>query len=227
MGASPTSDEACDALRDFYEDEVMRALREIPVENLSHNKSGIRVNTLKDSGYTNMQQIYRLNYQGLLAINGIGPKNAGNILTEVSYMAREVRAKIAAKPSFAKTQAGKRAVRDYCRYKWAVKIHTSIEGILAAEEELLDDYCYAAAPASNIFRWAFTLSRKKKQAALQAAAALQKRITNTTQELVHAAEILCAHCSEISFEDAWTDYIKSPDEYNYWLIKGRVKRYSQ
>ena len=218
----PTSDEARDALQDFYEDEVMRALREIPVESLSHSKSGIRVNTLKDSGYTNMRQIYRLDYHGLLAINGIGPKNAENIFAEASHMAREVRAKIAAKPSFAKTPAGKKAVRDYCRYKWAIKIHASIEGVLAAEEKLLGDYCYVAAPASGVLRWAFTLSRKKKEAALQAAAVLQKRIINITQELVHTAEILYAHCSEISFEDAWTDYTESPDEYHDWLIKNRT-----
>lgn len=219
----PTSDEARDALQDFYEDEVMRALREIPVESLSHSKSGIRVNTLKDSGYTNMRQIYRLDYHGLLAINGIGPKNAENIFAEASHMAREVRAKIAAKPSFAKTPAGKKAVRDYCRYKWVIKIHASIEGILAAEEKLLGDYCYVAAPASGVLHWAFTLSRKKKEAALQAAAALQKRITNITQELVHTAEILYAHCSEISFEDAWTDYTESPDEYHAWLTKNRTQ----
>ena len=223
VSTSPTSDEARNALRDFYEDEVMRALREIPVESLSHRKSGIRVNALKDSGYTNMRQIYRLNYNGLLAINGIGPKNAENIFAEASHMAREVRTKIAAKPCFAKTPAGKKAVRDYCRYKWAIKIHTSIEGILAAEEKLLDDYCYVAAPASGVLHWAFTLSRKKKEAALQAAAALQKRITNITQELVHTAEILYAHCSEISFEDAWTDYTESPDEYHDWLIKNRTQ----
>ena len=223
VSTSPTSDEARNALRDFYEDEVMRALREIPVESLSHRKSGIRVNALKDSGYTNMRQIYRLNYNGLLAINGIGPKNAENIFAEASHMAREVRTKIAAKPCFAKTPAGKKAVRDYCRYKWAIKIHTSIEGILAAEEKLLDDYCYVAAPASDILRWTFTLSRKKKEAALQAATALQKRITNTTRELVHTAEILYAHCSEISFEEAWTDYTKVPDEYNAWLTKNRTQ----
>lgn len=223
VSTSPTYDEARNALRDFYEDEVMRALREIPVESLSHRKSGIRVNALKDSGYTNMRQIYRLNYNGLLAINGIGPKNAENIFAEASHMAREVRTKIAAKPCFAKTPAGKKAVRDYCRYKWAIKIHTSIEGILAAEEKLLDDYCYVAAPASDILRWTFTLSRKKKEAALQAATALQKRITNTTRELVHTAEILYAHCSEISFEEAWTDYTKVPDEYNAWLTKNRTQ----
>lgn len=223
VSTSPTSDEARNALRDFYEDEVMRALCEIPVESLSHRKSGIRVNALKDSGYTNMRQIYRLNYNGLLAINGIGPKNAENIFAEASHMAREVRTKIAAKPCFAKTPAGKKAVRDYCRYKWAIKIHTSIEGILAAEEKLLDDYCYVAAPASDILRWTFTLSRKKKEAALQAATALQKRITNTTRELVHTAEILYAHCSEISFEEAWTDYTKVPDEYNAWLTKSRTQ----
>lgn len=79
-----------------------------------------------------------------------------------------------------------------------------------------------AAPASGVLRWAFTLSRKKKEAALQAAAALQKRITNITQELVHTEEILYAHCSEISFEDAWTDYTEPPDEYHDWLIKNRT-----
>lgn len=223
---SPIPNVAYNALRDYCEEEIMRTLCEIPVESLSRSKSGIRTNILKGSGYTNMWQIYKLNYGGLIAINGIGPKNAENIFAETSRMAREVRAKIAAKPSFAATPAGKKAVEYYCRYKWTVKVHTSIKDILAAEEKLFNDYCCVAAPASSVLRWIFTLSRKKKKAALQAAAALQNRIASTTQELVHAAKTLYAHCLKISFEEAWADYIKSPDKYNAWLTL-YIKGYSQ
>ena len=102
------------------------------------------------------------------------------------------------------------------------RVYTAIGNILTTEESLLKEYCSMAAPVSGTLRWAFTFSRKKKDSALQAAAALQKRITNITQELVHTAEILYAHCSAISFEDAWTDYTESPDEYNDWLIKNRT-----
>ena len=54
---------------------------------------------------------------------------------------------------------------------------------------------------------------------LRTAAALQDRIANITQELVNVVNDLYVRCLEISSEDAWADYMKSPEEYNAWLIK--------
>lgn len=158
----------------------------------------------------------------LLAINGIGPQNAKRILAESSRIAKEVRATIAAKPNFTQNATGKKVIQEYCRYKWTAKVHASIEDILASEEKLIDEYCSMVTPASGALRWAFTFSRKKKDSALQAAAVLQKRIKSTTEELANAAENLYAHCSKISFEDAWRDYMKSTDEYNSWITKNSI-----
>lgn len=218
----PTSADAYAALREFYKDEVMRMLHEIPVESLSRNKGGIRVALLRDSGYKSMKQIYELDYYELLAINGIGPQNAKRILAESSRIAKEVRATIAAKPNFTQNATGKKVIQEYCRYKWTAKVRASIEDILASEEKLIDEYCSMVTPASGALRWAFTFSRKKKDSALQAAAVLQKRIKSTTEELANAAENLYAHCSKISFEDAWRDYMKSADEYNSWITKNSI-----
>ena len=218
----PTSTDAYAALREFYKDEVMRMLHEIPVESLSRNKGGIRVALLRDSGYKSMKQIYELDYFELHAINGIGPQNAKRILAESSRIAKEVRATIVAKPNFTQNATGKKVIQEYCRYKWTAKVHASIEDILASEEKLIDEYCSMVTPASGALRWTFTFSRKKKDSALQAAAVLQKRVKSTTEELVNAAENLYAHCSEISFEDAWRDYMKSTDEYNRWITKNSI-----
>lgn len=219
VSMQPSSGKAHVALTDFCESEVMRILCEIPIEKLSESKSGIRINALKESGYTSIWQICRFSYHQLLAINGIGPKSAENILAEVSRIRNAAYTAIISKPDFAKTASGRKAIREYCRFKWTTRVYTAIGDILAAEESLLEEYCSMAVPVSSILRWIFTFSHKKKNSALQAAAALQKRIANTTQELVHTAEILYAQCSEISITDAWTDYTKSPDEYNAWLIK--------
>lgn len=108
----PTSADAYAALREFYKDEVMRMLHEIPVESLSRNKGGIRVALLRDSGYKSMKQIYELDYYELLAINGIGPQNAKRILAESSRIAKEVRATIAAKPNFTQNATGKKLFRS-------------------------------------------------------------------------------------------------------------------
>ncbi len=219
LSMQPSSDKAQVALTDFCEDEIMRMLYKTPIEKLSQSKSGIRINALKESGYTNIGKICGLDYHRLLAIKGIGSKSAENILTEVSRIRKAARATIISKSYFAKTSSGEKAVREYCRFKWMVKIYTAISGILSMEESLLKEYCSMAAPVSSALRWAFTLSRKKKSLSLKAAAALQMRIVNTTQELVHNAEVLYARCSEISFESAWADYTKSPEEYNSWFIK--------
>ena len=212
-------DKAQAALRDYYEEEIMRTFREIPVDVLSRSKSGIRVNALKDSGYANMWQIYRLGYHKLLAVNGIGPKNAASILAEVGCMMKTVQARIVSKPCFAKTPVGEKAIKEYCRYKWAIKVQTTIGSTLVAEEKLLNEYCSTVALANGTLRWIFTFSRKKKMLTLRTAAALQDRIANITQELVNVVNDLYVRCLEISSEDAWADYMKSPEEYNAWLIK--------
>ena len=145
-----------------------------------------------------------------------------NKKTVYASIAKEVRATIAAKPNFTQNATGKKVIQEYCRYKWTAKVHASIEDILASEEKLIDEYCSMVTPASGALRWAFTFSRKKKDSALQAASVLQKRIKSTTEELANAAENLYAHCSKISFEDAWRDYMKSTDEYNSWITKNSI-----
>ncbi len=219
LDISPTSYSAHIALRDFYEDEIMRALSKIPVEILYEKRVGIRVGVLKDSGLTNMQQIHKLGEQGLLMVYGIGPKNARKIFTETNCMVKEVRNKIAARSRIIKTPAGEKAVREYCQYKWKKKICAEIKNILASEEKLLDEYCSASSASSGVLHWFFTFSRRKKDFALRAAAMLQERITNKTQNLVSVAEKLHTRCEKISLEDAWIDYMNSPAEYNAWLIK--------
>ena len=219
LGITPATYSARIALRDFYDDEIMRALSKIPVEILYDKKIGIRVGVLKDSGLTNMQQIHKLGEQGLLAIYGIGPKNARKIFTETNCMVKEIRNKIAARSRIIKTPAGEKAVREYCRYKCKKKICAGVKNILTSEEKLLDEYCSASSASSGVLHWFFTFSRRKKDFALQAAAMLQERITNNTQNLVSVAEKLHTCCEKISLEDAWIDYMNSPTEYNAWLIK--------
>lgn len=210
-------DKALSSLKAFCEFEVMFRLTEMPVDQLSRRKSGIRVNALKSSGYTNMWEICELNYQRLLSINGIGPKNAESILVEANRIKGAVRTAMIATPHFVKTQTGEKAVLEYCRYRWATTIQDSIGDILAAEEKLLKDYRSTAAPVRNVLHWIFTFSHEKKDQAFLAAAALRERTVNVTQELVNRADDLYMRCSKISSEDAWFDYMEVPEKYETWL----------
>lgn len=218
----PSPEKARAALKEFIADEVMKMLLETPIEYLAEIKIGIRVSALKDAGYENMCEICGLDYNQLLSIYGIGPKSAQSILFAVSYLKNGFRDIVTSDPHFTETTCGKKAVREYCSYKWSTKAYNSIFDILAAEKNIFEKYCSVAAPAEYALRWVFTFSRKRKNAALQATAEMQKQMESTANELVHITETLYARCLGISFEDAWADYTALPDEYKDWFSKNNT-----
>ena len=61
------------------EREALKILEGVPVDELNREKDGIRVKTLRDSGYLTMADIYRATPQQLNSVNGISAEGAEKI----------------------------------------------------------------------------------------------------------------------------------------------------
>lgn len=75
----------------LLEEQLLAALREIPVEELNREKRGIRVKTLRDQGYATMADLYRADSRTLEGINGISDTGAVEIKTFAAHLAGQLR----------------------------------------------------------------------------------------------------------------------------------------
>lgn len=69
---------------------VLASLKTIPVDELNHNKRGIRVKTLKDAGFETVADVYSSTIDELESVNGISYYSADDIKKSASAIAREV-----------------------------------------------------------------------------------------------------------------------------------------
>ena len=83
------------AINEAIKPEWARVLHGIPVDEINSDKSGIRVNVLKEAGYTDVYSIYAASQQNLASVNGIGEvmslrakENATKIATDVWTISR-------------------------------------------------------------------------------------------------------------------------------------------
>lgn len=213
----PSFKNAVEAAKAYRKSEFDRLLSKISVDEMSKIKKGIRISTLKYAGYTNMFDLQDMNYPQLISIDGIGPTNAENILYAKSIINEMTYSKIVLKPSVLRTIYGEEAIKEYCLYRWNVKIHKEITNILDREIKILEEYLKKSSISKNILCWIFTFSKKRKSNATEAATSLKNRVDNITQNIVNDAESLFFNCIKAALSDSWKDYIRSKELYESWI----------
>ena len=75
-----------DAAKKMASKEVLKALKDIPVEELNRDKSGIRVKTLRDYGYESIADLTSASEYSLASINGITAEKAQAIRRKVDSL---------------------------------------------------------------------------------------------------------------------------------------------
>jgi len=77
------------AVDDLMKVELLKILKDIPVEELNRKKNGIRVKTLMESGFASIADIYTSSVNQLSAIQGISNEAASNIKKIADSFAKE------------------------------------------------------------------------------------------------------------------------------------------
>ncbi len=72
-------DEVKKAIDELIEQEVKETLKNIPLEELNRDKNGIKIQALKDFGYTSIANVYDCTHRYLVQMPGIGEKGAYQI----------------------------------------------------------------------------------------------------------------------------------------------------
>lgn len=81
------------AVAKLQESSMKEALKEVPVENLNINNSGINIQTLKDKGFNTLGDLSDATEKSLSKISGIGPDKAVKICRIVAVAKRTLRNK--------------------------------------------------------------------------------------------------------------------------------------
>lgn len=151
---------------DIKHELTLEALREIGVDTLNANKSGIRVSLLKNAGLENVAQVYQMSTRRLTNINGIGDDSAAKIkaMARIIYNSVFETANIRIDvdtPSAAQDEL----LTQLYQMQSASYLSTQAEKLLAGAAHI-ESALADAAPAASSLRWAFSSRAQKENASL-------------------------------------------------------------
>lgn len=238
------------AINEAIKPEWARVLHGIPVDEINSDKSGIRVNVLKEAGYTDVYSIYAASQQNLASVNGIGEvmslrakENATKIATDV---AKNVKLRLSLDH---KSDEYSRLVTAVAEHMRAKENLPQCEALLALIPPYLDSDIEKTRCAKSGIKWFFSGDNKKEeaQAAYERLLATASTIDQSglvsqiqgypapaTQPGVQmpaatpapAPSALCSIIGPISIAAAWNDFANRPIEYYQVLEEIAPERFN-
>lgn len=148
--------------------EKIRILQEIPVEELNRGKQGIRVKTLRDSGFATVGDLASASPSRIAAIRGISGEGARTIKKIVNDLAQEAEKGLKIRLSTDnKTPAAAALITALSQYRMTEAQAHASEKILGTYGNAIQTALRDIATGRSGLRWLFT-SREKKDKAEEA-----------------------------------------------------------
>ena len=231
---SETVSEIEGAIDGVSKPEGLRKLKTIPVDELNARKAGIRINLLKDAGYTDMYSICTTSQQTLASVYGIGDVMAAKAKEIGNAVATEVCNSVKLKISTDhKTEEYSRLVASVAEHMRAKEIFPKSEQVLSMLPQNMDAELDKLKCAKSGLKWFFAKDSKKSEAndafaRLKASADaidasnLLIRINGTglvngsvsgTPSATGATAASVLGLRPITIAEAWEDFASRPVEY--------------
>lgn len=106
-----------ESIKMLIADDMLTALRGVPVEELAREKSGIKTKYLMDAGYSNLADVYGASLYQIASIHGISQDKAYTIKSKCSAYANNLRNELKIKLSIDnKTKASTNVVKSLFTY---------------------------------------------------------------------------------------------------------------
>lgn len=157
--------------QDVINDDIVTALKNIPIEELNRDKKGIRVKTLRDNGYKTIADISKVTVSALSNISGISASAAVDIKKAADNIVKLTKETTHLKLNGDnKTKSATKlvdAISKYINIKSVLREIEQIQGLVPKVQSSVK----TATPLSTGLRWMFA-SKKKKEAAESAYAYL-------------------------------------------------------
>lgn len=186
--------------------EVMRVLKDIPVEELNRDRRGFRVKSLRDNGYQSIADIMGASVHSLASISGISDEAAYSIKKTAEKIVSATRQSVKIKLSEDnKTPAATQAVLAISKYRsggqYGAEVKKLIKNCGREIEYAIEDLQTAAGG----LKWMFS-SKLKKQKAIDAYESLSELLQGAY--FSKATEILAAleNVEAETGSAAWADF---------------------
>ena len=188
------------------EEEMEKILSGIPVETLTREKKGVRVTTLRSSGFENLLKIRKADFKTLEAINGISAEAAGEIQQIAEKLASQAESGIRIRLNRdRKTPASENLVNTIFQYEKNRKLSETCGRLIQLNQAPVSAAVQDLKIAESSFKWLF-YSREKKEKALAAYDFLHGLLTSGYE--AQAENIFSQVDANLSLtrEDAWVDF---------------------
>ena len=145
--------------------EKLRILQEIPVEELNRGKQGIRVKTLRESGFATVGDLASASPSRIAAIQGISDEGARIIKKIVNDLAQEAEKGLKIRLcTDNKTPGATALVTALSQYRMTEEQAHASEKILGTDGNAIQTALGDIAPGQSGLRWLFTSRGKKDKA---------------------------------------------------------------
>ena len=185
--------------------EVLRLLKDVPVEEINREKKGFRVKTLRDNGYETVADLAAAAAHDIAAVHGISDEGAEEIKKTVDTIAQTTRQGVKIRLSEdQKTPAATRAITAISELRQKQSCLLACGKLLNANGKTAETAIADLAPAANGFKWLFASKKKKEKAiaAFEKLTALEQGYTKPAREKLDRLGAL----KDITPDAAWGDF---------------------
>lgn len=146
-------------------EEVMRLLKDIPVEEINRGKLGIRVKALREQGYQTIADLASASVYAITSVHGVSEDGARTIKKIVNDIIATTRknAKIRISEDH-KTTSTTRLVSALSKFRNSEPFVDECRNLLANARPNIEQSIQELSPAANSIKWFFTTNAKKQQA---------------------------------------------------------------
>lgn len=185
--------------------EVLRLLKDVPVEEINREKKGFRVKTLRDNGYETVADLAAAAAHDIADVHGISDEGAEEIKKTVDTIAQTTRQGVKIRLSEdQKTPAATRTIAAISELRQKQSCLLDCEKLLNANGKTAETAIADLAPAANGFKWLFASKKKKEKAiaAFEKLTALEQVYTKPARARLDRLGAL----KDITADAAWGDF---------------------
>lgn len=205
------------ATEHYSANEVLKLLKEIPIEEVNRDKKGIRVKALRESGFTNYADIFTASTYQLSAVRGISSDSAYLIKRIVASAADTASSTIKLKLSVDnRTVDTSNLVKAITRYQKVKEISAKYNKVLLDNESMITEAVTDIQAATGFFKWLFLSSDKKKKA-LDSYERLQEKLNGDFAERLHTLDEENRNLVQLSDSEAWQEFQKKSIQFTNTL----------
>ena len=207
----------CEQIRNAAErmaaSEALKLLKDIPIEELGREKTGIRFKLLKDYGYQTVSDVYCATLHNLASVRGISEDTAYNLKQQAAQYAKQIQsgAKIRLSVDDQSPEATKliRAIFEYRRRMDSIH---SLDDLKRQYSNIVNRGLTDMHEIGNGIIWLFSDASKRKSL-IDSYQTLNILLHGDYAKTVD--ELVCALTQPILFSDseAWTDFERNTVSY--------------